>query len=99
MTIGTATGARTKVRTTGERVLSQSPRATLMTVSVGNTQSQIMTASWCRAGGRGRGWRLAAVGEGSVGMGSVGMVLLGWVALAGVRAVGSPGGGLSEVSG
>lgn len=36
MTIGTATVARTKVRSTGERVWSQSPSARLITVRLGD---------------------------------------------------------------
>src|SRR6266545_3672089 len=51
MTIGTATVARTKVRRTVDNVRSQSPSSRLMTVRVGKTQSQIMSASWCFVGG------------------------------------------------
>src|SRR3954462_5596700 len=51
MTIGTATVASTKVRTTGDSVPSQSPSVRLSTVRVGNTASQIITASWCLVGG------------------------------------------------
>jgi hypothetical protein len=48
MTIGTAAVAKTNVRTTGDIEASHSLNARLMAVSVGKTQSQIITASWCR---------------------------------------------------
>src|SRR4051812_44427424 len=44
MTMGTAIVARTNVRTTGDMVASQSPRAKFSAVNVGKTQSQIITA-------------------------------------------------------
>jgi hypothetical protein len=44
-TIGTAIVASTNVRVTGDIGRSQSPSVRLMTVSVGNTHSQIITAS------------------------------------------------------
>src|SRR3954447_22722213 len=56
MTMGMATVASTKVRTTGERSRSQSPSSRFNAVRVGKTASQIMTASWCLVGGpTGRG--------------------------------------------
>src|SRR3954466_6214238 len=61
--------ASTNVRTTGDRVLSQSPRARLRTVRVGNTASQIISASWCFVGGPGR-----PVGGG-------GAVVRGWLVM------------------
>src|SRR5665647_2186571 len=51
MTIGTAIVARMNVRSTGDSVRNQSPRARLRMVSVGKTASQIMSASWCLFGG------------------------------------------------
>jgi hypothetical protein len=40
-----------KVRSTDDRSLSQSANATFSTVSVGKTQTQIISASWCLLGG------------------------------------------------
>src|SRR6187397_1367335 len=51
MTIGTATVASTNVRSTLGRPARRSPRARLRTVRVGNTATQIMSASWCLVGG------------------------------------------------
>ena len=51
MTIGTATVASTKVRSTGLRSFSQGPIVRLRTVRVGKTASQIIRASWCLVGG------------------------------------------------
>src|SRR5919202_5234719 len=55
MTIGTASVASTKVRTTVDIGASQSLNGTFSTVSVGNTASQIIRASWWRLGGAGLG--------------------------------------------
>src|SRR3954447_2798380 len=51
MTIGTATVARTKVRRTLGVSASRSPRRRLSRVRVGNTATQIISASWCLVGG------------------------------------------------
>src|SRR3954463_9340467 len=67
MTMGTATVASTKVRSTGVSTRSQSPSSRLMTVRVGNTASQIMRASWCLLGGPTGGGVRDAVGAGTVG--------------------------------
>src|SRR3954463_5804630 len=67
MTIGTAMVARTRVRRllrrTGDRVVSESPRARLRTVRVGKTDSQIIRASWCLVGGP--AWDRRGLGFGS----------------------------------
>src|SRR6476620_8775267 len=76
MTMGTAIVARTKVRNTGFIGRSHPPRARLMTVSVGNTQSQTMRANWCFVGGAVRGGAAVVVGAGVLGLGMVD--LLGW---------------------
>src|SRR4051794_37381924 len=60
MTIGTATVARTNVRATGDIDASRSPRVRFRAVKVGNTQIQIITASWCRLGGGTRAARFSA---------------------------------------
>src|SRR6476659_9192499 len=75
MTMGTATVASTKVRTTGERSRSQSPNRRFRTVRVGNTAIQIMRASWCLVGGP-TGRELAGL-AGLAGL--LDMVLLGFV--------------------
>ncbi len=51
MTIGTATVASTKVLSTPGRSARVSPSARLSAVRVGNTATQIISASWCLVGG------------------------------------------------
>jgi hypothetical protein len=51
MTMGTATVARTRVRTIGPRSASHGPTVRFSTVSVGKTAIQIIRASWCFVGG------------------------------------------------
>ena len=50
MTIGTATVARTKVRSTLGKWARVDPKARLMTVRVGKTATQIIRASSCLVG-------------------------------------------------
>lgn len=78
MTMGTAMVARTKVRSTGFIGRSQSPRARLMNVRVGNTQSQIISASWCLVGGAMRGGAAGAVGAAEAGLGMVNLLMWCW---------------------
>src|SRR5574338_694905 len=51
MTTGTATVARTKVRSTVPRGLSHGPIVRLRTTRVGTTATQIIRASWWTVGG------------------------------------------------
>src|SRR5215213_3616767 len=86
MTIGTATVASVKVRRTGDRSASQSPKARLSTVSVGKTASQIINASWCLVGGP------TGAGRVVLGMRDIGSPWVPEVVGRGVVRVARPGG-------
>src|SRR5215207_5926803 len=79
MTIGTAIGASAKVRTTVDMGASQSLNVTFSTVSVGNTHSQIIRASW---------WRLGGAGRDEVGSGVIGGAFRWWGGQVAVTAAG-----------
>src|SRR4051812_48750429 len=95
MTIGTAIVASTKVRRMVDIGASQSLRVTLSSVRVGNTHSQIISASWWRLGGAGRG--AGAVSEVMAACLSSGAGRSGRGGRSGKRAAGGVDGGADEL--